>query len=262
MNDDVPVVVLCGGQGTRLREITERVPKPLVDVGGRPLLWHLLKLYGHHGFEQFVLCLGYKGWQIKDFFLHYNEHLRDVTVDLRDGGVTVHDGPGGENWQVTCAETGELTGTGGRLAAVRSYVDGGTFMLTYGDGLGSVDIGELLAFHRRCGRIATVTGVSPRSRYGEMRPEGHVVQEFNEKPTHTGSFVSGGFFVFEPEVFDYLDDDPAHMLESAPLQKLAREGELALFPHEGFWMGMDTYRDWTELNERWNSGEVPWRVWP
>jgi glucose-1-phosphate cytidylyltransferase len=260
--DEIPVVIVCGGQGTRLREVTENVPKPLVDIGGKPILWHLMKVYGHHGFNRFVLCLGYKGWQIKDYFLRYREHLADFTIDLReDHRPTFHNDFADENWSVTCAETGELSGTGGRLGLVKQYIDSQTFLFTYGDGLGAVDVSDLVAFHREQGRLATVTGVHPTSRYGEMRVEGSVVDEFNEKPTHVDGYVSGGFFVFEREIFDYLGDDPAHMLESEPLQKVARDGQLSMYPHHGYWLGMDTYRDWQELNNLWLAGTAPWRVW-
>jgi glucose-1-phosphate cytidylyltransferase len=259
---EVPVVILCGGQGTRLREITETIPKPLVDVGGKPILWHLMKVYDHHGFKRFVLCLGYKGWQIKDYFLRYREHLADLTVRLNGNhSCEYHNNVADEDWTITCAETGELSGTAGRLRLVERYVDAQTFLFTYGDGLGSVDVGELLRFHREQGLIATVTGVHPTSRYGEMRVEGSIVNEFNEKPTQVDGYVSGGFFAFEREIFDYVSDDLTQMLEGPPLQKVARDGQLAVFPHHGYWLGMDTYRDWQELNMLWTGGDAPWQVW-
>jgi glucose-1-phosphate cytidylyltransferase len=258
----MPVVILAGGMGTRLREATESVPKPLVTIGEKPILWHIMKLYGHYGARRFVLCLGYKSWQIKEYFLRYREHLSDVTVEIGNGHrTTFHNQPAEENWEVTMAETGMLTGTGARLRLVRDYVDTDTFMFTYGDGIGEVDIEKLLEFHRSHDRIGTVTGVHPTSRYGEMRVDGDAVAEFNEKPTTAAGFVSGGFFVLQREFFDYLDDDPTLLFEQAPLQNLARDGQLAVFPHEGFWMGMDTYREFSELNKLWASGEAPWRVW-
>jgi len=262
-NCDLPVVILCGGQGTRLREHTENVPKPMVEIGDQPILWHILKLYGSRGFERFVLCLGYKGWVIKQFFLRYHEMRRDFTVAMKGDppDVRFHNQVGEEDWKVTCAETGADSGTGGRLKLVERYVDTQTFLFTYGDAVGTVDLDALLAFHRAQGRIATVTGVHPTSRYGEMKVDAGRVVEFNEKPTVAEGVVSGGFFVFERQVFDYLGDDPKVFLELEPLQKLARDGQLSVFVHEGFWHPMDTYRDWLYLNELWRSGEAPWKVW-
>jgi glucose-1-phosphate cytidylyltransferase len=258
----MPVVVLAGGMGTRLREETERVPKPLVEIGERPILWHILKLYGHHGARRFLVCLGYKSWQIKEFFLRYHEQSADLTVHIGSeqppAFLTNHVA---EDWEVTLAETGLTTGTGARLRRVRRYIETDTFMFTYGDGIGRVDIEALLAFHRSHDRIGTVTGVHPSSRYGEMRVEDGMVAEFNEKPTTPEGFVSGGFFVFQRELFEYLDDDPGLILEHAPLQALARDGQLAVHRHEDFWMGMDTYREFAELNRLWGSGEAPWKVW-
>ncbi len=191
----IPVVILAGGMGTRLREATESVPKPLVEIGEKPILWHIMKLYGHYGLKRFVLCLGYKSWQIKEYFLRYREHLSDVTVHIgKDHRTVFHNQPAEEDWEVTMAETGLLTGTGARLRFVRDYVDTDTFMFTYGDGIGEVDVAALLDFHRSHGKIGTVTGVHPTSRYGEMRVDGHAVAEFNEKPTTAAGFVSGGFF--------------------------------------------------------------------
>jgi glucose-1-phosphate cytidylyltransferase len=257
----MPVVILAGGLGTRMREETERVPKPLVPIGERPILWHIMKLYAHHGAKRFVLCLGFKSWLIKEYFLRYREQIADLTVRLGDPAPPVVHGNGEEDWEVTLAETGLHSGTGARLRRVRDYLDTDTFILTYGDGLGSVDIGALLAFHREHGRIGTVTGVHPTSRYGEIKTEDGVVTDFDEKPTTAEGFVSGGFFVFQREFLDYLDDDPRLMFERAPLRKLARDGELAVFPHTGFWMGMDTYREFSELNRRWDQGDAPWKVW-
>jgi glucose-1-phosphate cytidylyltransferase len=259
---EMPVVILCGGLGTRLHEETERVPKPLLDIGGKPILWHIMKIYAHHGFGRFILPLGYKGWDIKEYFLRYREHTCDLTLRMNDEHKpTFHNKLGDENWEVTCAETGLTTKTGGRLWRVREYVDRDTFMFTYGDGIGAVDIDGLLDFHYQQGKIATVTGVHPSSRYGEMRVEGNVVAEFNEKPTIPEGFVSGGFFVAQREFFNYLNDDPELSFEHEPLQKLARDGQMAVFPHEGFWMGMDTYREYTQLNHLWDGGDAPWKVW-
>jgi glucose-1-phosphate cytidylyltransferase len=259
---DIPVVILAGGLGTRLREETERVPKPLVDIGERPILWHIMKLFHHHGARRFVLCLGYKSNLIKDFFLRYRELSADWTIELHgEHELRFHNDVADEDWEVTCVETGLHTGTGGRLKRVQRYVDGGRFFFTYGDGIGDVDIRALLARHVEAGRTGTVTGVHPTSRYGEMRVEDGAVAEFNEKPTHPEGYVSGGFFAFEPTIFDYLDDDPELFFEREPLRNLARDGELALYPHTGFWMGMDTYRDFTALNDLWAEGAAPWKLW-
>jgi glucose-1-phosphate cytidylyltransferase len=260
--EDIPVVILAGGMGTRMREATESLPKPMVDIGGKPILWHIMKLYSHYGHRRFIICLGYKGWQIKEYFLRYREHLSDLTVEVGDShGVTIHNKPAEENWKVTLAETGLTSGTGARLRLVRDYIDTDTFMYTYGDGIGSVDIASLLECHRSHDRIGTVTGVPPTSRYGEMRIEGGAVAEFDEKPTRPPGFVNGGFFTFQREFLDYLDDTPELMCERGPLQSLARDEQLAVFRHDGFWMGMDTYREYTELNALWVNDEAPWHVW-
>lgn len=259
----LPVVILCGGQGTRLREHTENIPKPMVEIGNHPILWHILKIYGSHGLRRFVLCLGYKGWVIKQYFLRLHEMQRDFTVSMREDPPQVRflNDVGREDWEVTCAETGADSGTGGRLKLVERYVHSRTFLFTYGDAVGDVDIAQLLAFHRAQGRIATVTGVHPTSRYGEMKVDSGRVTEFNEKPTVADGIVSGGFFVFEREVFDYLGDDPGVFLELEPLQKLARDGQLSVYVHEGFWHPMDTYRDWQHLNGIWRAGNAPWKSW-
>ena len=254
-----PVVILCGGQGTRLREETEKIPKPLVDIGGRPILWHIMKIYGRHDPYRFVLCLGYKSNLIKDYFLSYRAHLADFTIRMNDNhAIDHHNDLGNEAWEITCAETGLLTGTGGRLRRVRDYIDTDTFYFTYGDGVADVDIAALTRFHREQGRIATVTGVRPASRYGELETDGSAVTSFSEKPSSETGMINGGFFVFDRAVFDYLSDEPGLMLEQEPLRRLVADGELSVFPHDGYWLGMDTYRDYLELNRLWNSGEVPW----
>ncbi len=257
----IPVVILCGGKGTRLREETEYRPKPMVHIGHEPILWHIMKIYGHYDVSRFVLCLGYKSWTIKQYFLRYRENLRDFTVTM-DGSqpLEFHNRKGDESWQVTCAETGLESGTGGRLKLVRDYVKSDTFLFTYGDAVADIDIDALLRFHLEEGRIATVTGINPTSRYGEMVVRGNKATEFNEKPTVSEGIVSGGFFVFQREVFDYLDDDPGHFLEQDPLQRLAREDQLSVYRHEGWWHSMDTYRDYLHLNEMWRN-DAPWRIW-
>ncbi len=257
----MPVVILCGGQGTRLREETEYRPKPMVEIGGMPILWHIMKIYGHFGVRRFILCLGYKGWVIKQYFLRFHEMMQDFTVRMDGSPPVFHNSVGSEDWEVTCVETGADTGTGGRLWEVRDYVDADTFFFTYGDAVGRVDVEALLDYHRAKGRVATVTGVHPTSRYGELHLEDGIATEFNEKPTVADGFVSGGFFVFERSVFDYLNDDPGLLLELRPLGDMARDGQLAVYPHDGYWHSMDTYRDYLHLNEVWRSGEVPWKTW-
>jgi glucose-1-phosphate cytidylyltransferase len=263
---DVPVVVLCGGMGTRLREASEKLPKPLVDIGGKPILWHVLKLYGEAGFRRFVLCLGYKGDQIKHWFLDYRTSISDFTLHMADGHrQQFHNDYAVEDWEITFAETGLLTGTGARIRRVAPYLrDAPTFMLTYGDGIGDVDLRGVLADHVRGGRTGTVTAVHPTSRYGEMKvdEEAGCVREFNEKPTLADGWVSGGFFAFQHEFLArYLDDDPDLLLERRPLQRLAADGQLSVHRHQGFFMGMDTFRDWTDLNGLWDRGEAPWKTW-
>ena len=260
--DRMPVVILCGGQGTRLREETEYRPKPMVEIGGKPILWHIMKIYGHHDVGRFVLCLGYKGWIIKEYFLRHHERMRDFTISMTgDPDPVWHNRKGSEVWQVTCAETGAETATGARLWRVRDYIDTETFLFTYGDAVARIDIDALLERHWESGKIATVTGIHPTSRYGEMTVEEGRVVEFNEKPTVAEGAVNGGFFVFQREVFDYLNDDPQLFLEQDPLQRLARDGELAVYLHEDHWDSMDTYRDYLHLNALWNQGDPPWKVW-
>ncbi|HUP25952.1 MAG TPA: glucose-1-phosphate cytidylyltransferase [Thermoanaerobaculia bacterium] len=263
----IPVVILCGGQGTRLREETEYRPKPMVEIGSQPVLWHIMKIYRRYDLRRFVLCLGYKGWMIKQYFLRYREMHQDLTVSMASGEPPrLHprsdaDGDAGdEDWEVTLAETGADSGTGARLRMVRRYVDTPTFCFTYGDAVGKVDIAALVRFHLEQGRLATVTGVHPTSRYGEMRVDGPRVVEFNEKPTAEG-VVSGGFFVFQREVFDFLPEDRALFFEHEPMRRLAREGQLSVYLHEDFWHPMDTYRDYLHLNELWQRREAPWKVW-
>jgi glucose-1-phosphate cytidylyltransferase len=261
---DIPVVILCGGMGTRLREASgDKVPKPLVDIGGRPILWHIMKIYREQGFRKFVLCLGYKGDQIKRYFLDYREHLSDFTLTPEDVAPRFHSTGSLEDWEITFVETGLLTGTGARIRRVAEHLDADRFMLTYGDGIGDVDLHALVRAHVAGGRTGTVTGVHPASRYGEMHvTDDGAVEEFNEKPTLATGWVSGGFFMFERSFIEkYLDDDPGLLLEKAPLQQLARDGELSLFRHEGFWMGMDTFRDWTELNGLWDADQAAWKIW-
>ena len=255
------VVLLCGGLGTRLREETEFRPKPMVEVGGRPILWHIMKTYAHHGFRDFVLCLGYRGSYIKEYFLNYEAMNNDFTICLGKKSHVHYDNSHQEqDFRVTLADTGLETMTGGRLGRIRKYVDGDTFMLTYGDGVSDINIRELIDFHKSHGRLATVSTVRPHSRFGivTMNFEGKVKQ-FMEKPQSEG-WASAGFFVFEKEIFDYLGGDDC-MLEREPMEKLARDGELMAYQHEGFFFAMDTYREYQTLNGLWSSGEAPWKVW-
>ena len=254
-------VILCGGLGTRMREETEFRPKPLVEVGGRPILWHIMKMYARHGFREFVLCLGYRGDMIKEYFLNYEAMSNDFTIMLgRDNHTLVHGAHEEQEFQVTLSDTGLATMTGGRVKRVQKYVDGGTFMATYGDGVADVDLTALMEFHRKHGRLATITAVRPRSRYGLMQIESDAsVSAFEEKPV-MDAWASAGFMILERGVFDYLTGDDC-VLEQEPLRRLAEEGQLAAYRHDGFFYGMDTYRDYTALNELWESGQAPWRTW-
>lgn len=256
-------VILCGGQGTRIRDASELLPKPLLPIGQHPIVWHIMKGYAAAGVKEFVLCLGYKGWLIKEYFLNYRAKTTDVTVKLGNHEPVFHGSPAEEDWTVTLAETGENTGTGGRVAAIRRYVEkDGLFCLTYGDGVGDVDLRRLIAFHKEHGKIATVTAVRPPGRFGEMRLEQDRVVEFNEKPQATEGLINGGFFVFDAvRIWDYLGADPLILLEREPLQRLAREGQLVGFAHTGFWQPMDTAREYALLNEAWAKGQAPWKTW-
>ena len=260
----IPVVILCGGRGTRMGQETESIPKPMVRIAGdRPILWHVMKGYGTAGFADFVLCLGYKGDVIRSYFLNYGTFNCDFTVKLgRDKEVGLHNSCE-EEWSVTLVETGLDVMTGARIKQTERYIEGENFMLTYGDGVANVDLGALLAFHREHGKIATVTGVRPPSRFGELKTEGDLVDEFLEKPESVsrGSYINGGFFVFRRDVFEYLSTDSGCTLERDPLQRLAKDGELAVFRHDGFWQCMDTVRDLDALTLAWESRTPPWKLW-
>jgi glucose-1-phosphate cytidylyltransferase len=257
------VVILCGGQGTRLREETNVRPKPMVEIGTQPILWHIMKIYSSFGLNEFVLCLGYKGHIIKDYFVNFKLRTNDCTISLgSDSAIEIHQNLDLENWKVTLAETGENTQTGARIHRVRKYLNDETFCLTYGDGLGNIDVGKLTAFHRSHGKIGTVTGVRPPGRFGELEIVENQVKDFSEKPQVTKGLINGGFFVFEPIFIDkYLKDEENLTLESSPLRKLAEDGELMVFPHEGFWQPMDTFREWKMLESLWNEGNAPWKFW-
>jgi glucose-1-phosphate cytidylyltransferase len=256
------VVILCGGYGTRIRDVAEDVPKPMIPIGSRPILWHIMKSYAHFGFKRFILCLGYKSWSIKQYFLDYALASSDLTVDL--GGVDpvrVMPTCRLEDWQVTLAETGQDTMTGGRLKRIEKYLDGDHFMLTYGDGVADLDLGDLVDFHLEHGKTGTVTAVHPPSRFGEIEIDGSSVVEFTEKPLATRGLVSGGFFVFHRRFVERLPDRDDLVLERDPLFALAREGQLAARVHKGFWHCLDTSRDYHLLNNLWSSGAAPWKTW-
>jgi glucose-1-phosphate cytidylyltransferase len=252
-------VILAGGFGTRLSEETELRPKPMVEIGGRPILWHIMKIFSAHGVNDFVVCLGYKGYLIKEYFLNYRLHVSDVTIDVGCGSVDFHRS-GGEDWRVSLVEIGETTMTGGRLKRVREYLNDDEFFLTYGDGVADICLTELLAFHRGHGRLATVTAVVPPGRFGALELTGDEVHSFREKPAGDGSSINGGYFVLSPQVIDYIEDDLT-VFEQRPLERLAEQGELFAYRHRGFWQAMDTLRDKHQLEDLWRKGRAPWKIW-
>lgn len=252
-------VILAGGFGTRISEETSVRPKPMVEIGGMPILWHILKIYSHHGVNDFVICLGYKGYMIKEYFANYFLHMSDVTFDMSNNEVEVHQ-QHAEPWRVTLVDTGPDTQTGGRLKRVRDFLDERTFFFTYGDGLANVDITAELAFHRDKGTKATTCAVQPPGRFGALDIQNQRITRFEEKPAGDRSWASGGFFVLEPEVIELIDDN-ATVWERGPMEQLARDGELAAYQHHGFWQPMDTLRDKIKLEKLWQSGEAPWKVW-
>ncbi|MCV2364453.1 glucose-1-phosphate cytidylyltransferase [Paucibacter sp. DJ1R-11] len=258
-------VILAGGLGTRLAEETSVRPKPMVEIGGRPVLWHLMKLYSQHGINDFIICLGYKGYVIKEYFANYFLHMSDVTFDLAENRMEIRDRHC-EPWRVTLVDTGEHTQTGGRLKRVQHYLsdgaDQGPFCFTYGDGLADVDLTALIEFHKAQGRQATVTAVQPPGRFGALDIEGQRISKFSEKPLGDGSWVSGGFFVLERSVLELIDRGDATVWESGPMETLARQGQLSAYTHRGFWQPMDTLRDKTRLEELWQANAAPWKVWP
>ena len=253
-------VILAGGFGTRLSEETDLKPKPMIDIGGKPVLWHIMKTYTHYGVNDFIICLGYKGYVIKEYFANYLLHLSDVTLDLKANKMEIHDCKA-EAWKITLIDTGLNTMTGGRIQRVRRYIGDETFMLTYGDGVADIDIKALLEFHRRHGKYATITSVQPSGRFGALRLDEHDnVISFLEKPRGDGASINGGFFVLEPQIFDYIQGDET-LWEKEPLENLARDGQLAAYRHGGFWKAMDTLRDKRELENLWNSGRAAWKIW-
>lgn len=258
---DLAVVILCGGLGTRLREETEFKPKPMVEIGHRPILWHIMKTYRHFGCRDFVLCLGYRGNVIRDYFLNYRRYNSDFTVDMGSGAVTTLSNGTAEDWRVTLVETGDDTLTGSRIKRALKYVNSDSFFATYGDGVSNVDIADLLAHHRRMNRLATVTAVRPSSRFGELGIDGDCVKSFREKPQVAEGWINGGFFVFEREAFAEVKDTENVTLEQGLLEALAGREHLGVYRHAGFWQCMDTFREMQLLNEMWASGRAPWGVW-
>ena len=253
-------VILAGGLGTRLSEETATRPKPMVEIGGKPILWHILKMYSHHGVNDFVICCGYKGYVIKEYFANYFLHMSDVTFDMRSNRMEVHH-KRAEPWNVTLVDTGDDSMTGGRLRRVADYVrNDEAFCFTYGDGVSDVDIGAAIEFHQNHGKAATLTATYPPGRFGALDIQGHQIKQFMEKPKGDGAMINGGFFVLSPRVLDYLEDD-ATVWEQQPLQRLAADGELMAYEHHGFWQPMDTLRDKTYLEELWSAGKAPWKTW-
>lgn len=254
------VVILAGGMGTRLSEETDLKPKPMVGIGDKPMLWHIMKVYSHFGFNDFILCLGYKGYMIKEYFSNYFLHQADVTIDMRNNKMKVHHQKA-EPWKITLVDTGLNTMTGGRIKRIEKYVDGKTFMLTYGDGLADVDVKKLLAFHKKSSGLATLTAVQPSGKFGALNIDGrNKITSFCEKPHGDGAWVNGGFFVLEPGIFRYLEGDDT-IWERQPLERIAKENELAAYKHSGFWKCMDTLRDKMDLEKYWDDGDPPWKVW-
>ncbi len=255
------VVILAGGLGTRLSEETDIRPKPMVEIGARPILWHIMKIYSHYGHNDFVICLGYKGYFIKEYFHHYYMHQADMTIDLSTNSTT-YNNASSEPWRVTLVDTGMNSGTGGRLRRVKGYLGDETFMLTYGDGVSDVDLDDLLSWHRKSGRAATLTAVQPKGKFGALSLSADgTITSFQEKPKGDGAWVSGGFFVLEPRVFDHIPESDEAIWEREPLESLARRGELGAFRHVGFWHPMDTLKDRNDLEGLWQTGRAPWKVW-
>lgn len=254
-------VILAGGFGTRISEESSIKPKPMVEIGDKPILWHIMKIYSAHGINEFVICCGYKSHVIKEYFANYHLHCSDVTFDLRNNSMEAHNN-GAEPWKVTLVETGLNTMTGGRLRRVRDHVGGETFCLTYGDGVSDVNITELVSYHKAEGRLGTLTAVQPPGRFGAFKLDHHEnkIASFKEKPDGDGAWINGGFFVLEPEVIDYIDDDQT-VWEKGPMEQLAVKGQLSAYRHHGFWQPMDTLRDKHVLDDLWDSGQAPWKQW-
>jgi glucose-1-phosphate cytidylyltransferase len=252
-------VILAGGYGTRISEETQIKPKPLIEIGGMPILWHIMKIYSAFDINEFIICCGYKGFMIKEYFANYSLHMSDVTIDLKKNNMEVHQ-KFAEPWKITLVDTGNNTMTGGRLKRIKNYVENETFCFTYGDGLGDVNITDLINFHKNKKTIATITAVQPPGRFGAINLNGDKVIEFKEKPIGDRQWINGGFFVLEPKVFDYIKDDST-VWEKDPLENLTKENQLSAYRHNGFWYPLDSLRDKNQLEEYWNSGKSPWKIW-
>jgi glucose-1-phosphate cytidylyltransferase len=254
------VVILAGGLGTRLSEETVLKPKPMVEIGGMPILWHIMKTYSKYGFNDFVICLGYKGFVVKEYFANYFLHKSDVTINLKTNSVEVHDTQA-EPWKITLVDTGDNSMTGGRIKRIQKHIGNETFMLTYGDGVADININTLVDFHKKNNKYCTVTAVQPSGRFGLLNiNEENQVNSFFEKPKGDGSWINGGYFVCEPQIFDFIDGDDT-IWEKKPMEKIATEGQMCAFKHQGFWRPMDTLKDKMDLNEMWNENKAPWKLW-
>jgi glucose-1-phosphate cytidylyltransferase len=254
------VVILAGGRGTRISEETETIPKPMVEIGGNPILWHIMKIFSYYGFNDFIICLGYRGYMIKEYFSHYFLHMSDITINMKTNDIKIHNTLS-EPWKITLIDTGIDTMTGGRINRIKKYVHNETFMLTYGDGVSDVNINELIQFHKKNKKYATVTAVQPTGRYGSLDiTQTNLVSSFLEKPRGDNSWINAGFFVLEPKIFNYIESDQT-IWEREPLENLSKGNKLCAFKHDGFWKPMDTLRDKVELERVWQSGEAPWKMW-
>ena len=255
------VVLLAGGYGTRIAEETDIKPKPMVEIGGKPILWHIMKIYSHYGFNEFVILLGYKGYYIKEYFANYFLHQSNITIDLKTNSMEVHNN-NSEPWKVTLVDTGLDTMTGGRIKRAQSYIGDEPFLLTYGDGVSDIDIAKTVAFHQSHGKILTMSAIQPEARFGNLAIDEQMnVNSFMEKPKTEAGWVNGGFFVCEPQIFDYIGEEENCIFEQTPLQNLAKDGEMFAYKHEGFWQPMDTLRDNQKLNKLWKENKAPWKVW-
>lgn len=255
------VVILAGGLGTRLSEETDIRPKPMVEIGGMPILWHIMKIYSHYGFNEFVICLGYKGYVIKEYFTNLFLHHSDVTIDVKNNKMEVHN-TSSENWKITLVETGANTMTGGRIKKVQKYIGKNSFMLTYGDGVADINIKQLVEFHLKQKKMCTVTAVQPSGRFGVLEIDNNnLVQSFHEKRSEDIGWINGGFFVCQPEIFDYIEENDNEIWERSPLENIARDGQLVSFRHKSFWRPMDSLKDKNDLNDLWNNNQAKWKVW-
>ncbi|MDD4530102.1 MAG: glucose-1-phosphate cytidylyltransferase [Candidatus Gracilibacteria bacterium] len=255
------VVILAGGLGTRLSEETSLKPKPMVEIGGKPILWHIMKIYSHYGYKDFIICLGYKGYYIKEWFANYFLHNSDVTIDLKNNSMEVHNN-NSEDWKVTLVDTGDETMTGGRIKKIieSGYINGDDFLMTYGDGVSDVDMNELVKFHKSHGKLATLTAVQPEGKFGKLGLSGDIVQEFAEKKDNEDAYINGGFMVINKKVVEYIPGDPIPF-EKEPLERLAKEGNLMAYKYKGFWQAMDTLKNKQDLEELWKKGKAPWKLW-